>query len=203
MHIGITGGIGSGKTTICRIFENLGVPVYYADERAKRLMVDNPKLVAQIKATFGAESYTSEGVLNRVYLANIVFKDNRKLQQLNALVHPAVFEAVKKWQAKHQSAPYTLKEAALLFESGSFRSLDKIICVYAPTDLRIERVSKRDQVTAEQVRDRMDKQLSDYDKIALSDFVITNNGSKSLIRQVLSIHQQLCQLALYTASLFL
>lgn len=191
MRVGITGGIGSGKTSVCRIFELLGVPVYYADDRAKALMIERKELVQDIKKAFGEESYTAEGMLNRTHLADMVFKDNTRLQQLNALVHPVVFKDVESWQSSHRAAPYTIKEAALLFESGSFRSLDNIICVYAPTDLRIKRVMKRDQITAEQVRDRINKQLLDYDKIALADYVITNNGHQSLIQQVLHIHKEL------------
>ncbi|MEM1328183.1 MAG: dephospho-CoA kinase [Bacteroidota bacterium] len=193
IHVGITGGIGSGKTTICQIFECIGIPVYYADDRAKQLMVEDDQLRQAIRLTFGEESYAENGQLNRTYLANIVFKNPEQLRQLNALVHPAVFQDGIDWQAKHTNAPYTLKEAALLYESGSFRSLDKMICVYAPKKLRLERVMNRDSVSREVVQARMNKQMADREKMMLSNFVITNNGENALVEQVLQIHRTLTQ----------
>jgi len=189
MKIGITGGIGSGKTTVCKIFETLGIPVYYADDRAKQLMAKNEDLKAQIISHFGEATYNNEGRLNRVHLANIVFNDPDKLLLLNSLVHPAVNQDAERWHRAQKDAPYTIKEAALLFESGSFRQLDRIICVYAPKAARLQRVIQRDGVSEAQVLARMNKQMADFDKIQLSDFVITNNQKKSLIQQVLRIHQ--------------
>jgi dephospho-CoA kinase len=193
MHVGITGGIGSGKTTVCKIFESLNIPVYYADDRAKQLMIEDRKLVEAIETTFGAESYHENGQLNRAYLSGIVFKDPVKLRQLNQLVHPVVFQDGLKWQEEHKDALYTLKEAALLYESGSFRALDRMICVYAPKQIRLERVMQRDDASKKAVLARMNKQLPELDKMTLSDFVITNDGQSSLISQVLTIHRKLTQ----------
>ncbi len=188
MKVGITGGIGSGKTTVCKIFETLGIPIYYSDDRAKALMVEDLNLVHQIKALLGKDAYFENGSLNRTYIANIVFNNPKKLATLNALVHPVVIADAEIWH-KAQTAPYTIKEAALLFESGSFRSLDKTITVYAPEALRLKRVMNRDEIAIDQVQSRMNKQLSEIDKIHLADFVITNNEKALLIPQVLNIHR--------------
>lgn len=191
MKVGITGGIGSGKTTACKIFETLGIPIYYADDRAKQLMTESEELKAQIITNFGTKSYDKEGNLHRIHLANIVFKDPDKLRLLNSLVHPVVYQDAERWHAAQRGAPYTIKEAALLFESGSFRQLDKIICVYAPKAARLQRVMQRDQADEAQVLARMDKQMSDFDKMQLANFIITNNQEYSLIQQVLDIHQKI------------
>lgn len=191
MKIGITGGIGSGKTTVCKIFETLGIPIYYADDRAKQLMTESEELKRQIVEYFGVETYNEQGQLNRAHLANIVFNNPDQLLLLNSLVHPAVHRDAEQWHTAQTNVPYTIKEAALLFESGSFRQLDKIICVYAPKSARLQRVMKRDQADEEQVLARMNKQMSDIDKMQLSDFIITNNQEHSLIQQVLKIHQTL------------
>lgn len=187
LKVGITGGIGSGKTTVCRIFEVLGVPIYYADDRAKNLMVTNQKLIAQIKETFGEEAYT-EGSLNREFLAQKVFNDKIALNHLNALVHPAVFTDVKDWMQQFEDRPYVLEEAALLFESGSYKFLDKLITVYAPIEVRIHRLKLRDKATYEQITARMKHQFSDEEKMKMADFVVYNDGSHKLIPQVLAIH---------------
>ncbi len=193
LQVGITGGIGSGKTTVCRLFEVLGIPVYYADERAKQLMVEDEALVRQIRDSFGDKAYTEEGQLNRAYLADIVFSNPEKLQQLNALVHPAVGRDSRRWHEEQTDAPYTLREAALIFESGSFRQLDKVITVTAPKELRIERVMRRDQVDREAVTARMENQLPEEEKVKRADYVIYNDGRRSLIHQVWAIHQWLCE----------
>jgi dephospho-CoA kinase len=192
MKVGITGGIGSGKTTVCKIFEVLGVPVYYADDQAKQLMMTHPELIKKIKSLFGEAAYYTDGSLNRPYIAHLAFNNAHLLAQLNAAVHPIVQEDADQWHQKQQ-APYTLKEAALLFESGSFRNLNKIIAVYAPVEVRIQRVMQRDQVSKSQVMSRIEKQLSDADKIQLADFVVTNNGQSPLIPQIQHIHQRLLQ----------
>lgn len=191
LKVGITGGIGSGKTTVCKIFEQLDIPIYYADDRAKVLMVEDTQLVKEIKALLGTEAYTEDGQLNRAYVADIVFQNPDKLSQLNALVHPAVAKDGEDWQKKQQNTPYTLKEAALLYEAGSYRALDKMICVVAPQELRIERVMKRDQVDRAAVQARMDKQWPQAKKARLSDFLIYNDGNQSLILQVMRIHHRL------------
>ena len=188
LHVGITGGIGSGKTTVCKIFEVLGIPVYYADERAKWLMVNDSKLIRRLKNAFGDEVYAKDGSLNRQYLANIVFKDRAKLEILNGIVHPAVHLDGIKWNQEQQGVPFTLKEAALLFESGSYKHLDKMITVTAPEAIRIQRVVARDQTDKASVKARMDKQLPEAEKVNLSDFVINNDGTQSLILQVLDIY---------------
>ncbi|TDO24757.1 dephospho-CoA kinase [Pedobacter duraquae] len=191
LKIGITGGIGSGKTTVCRVFETLGIPVFYADTSAKEIMVKDEILVKGMKETFGAESYTEAGELNRPYISGLVFNDQRQLDQLNALVHPAVFRAFDNWLSTVPSnAPYILKEAALLFESGSYRMCDRSILVTAPLKLKLERVTGRDHTTEAQVLARMDKQLSDEQKMPMADDHITNDGSESLILQVLALHQK-------------
>jgi len=191
LKIGITGGIGSGKTTVCRIFEALGIPVYYADERAKWLMAHCAELRASITAAFGAAAYTDEGHLNRAYLADVVFNDSQQLNRLNALVHPAVGKDAAFWHAQQQDVPYTLKEAALLFESGSYQQLDRVITVFAPRELRLQRVMRRDGVSSEQVQARMARQLPEEEKINRADYVIYNDGRASLVRQVWAIHQTL------------
>ena len=193
---GITGGIGSGKSTVCKIFEKLGIPVYYADERAKYLMQHEHHLIDEIRKTFGADIYDS-GKLNRKLLAERVFNDSNKLKQLNALVHPAVFHDTEDWieEQKALKVPYVLKEAALLIESGSYKSLDKLIVVTAPLEKRIDRVIDRDNSTREEIIARINHQLPDEEKIKLADYVIENSGDlEYLNQQVLGIHDKLIRL---------
>jgi len=187
-HLGITGGIGSGKTTVCKIFETLGIPVYYADDRAKYLMSHDPVLIAGIIELFGSEAFLEPHLLNRAHIAQVAFNDKEKLNQLNALVHPAVAQDGLNWQAAQHNVPYTLKEAALLFESGSYRTLDKIIVVAAPLELRIQRVMARDEAKREEVEARISKQMPEAEKVKLADFVINNDGKSPLISQVMAIH---------------
>lgn len=191
LKIGITGGIGSGKTTVCRLFETLGVPVYYADERAKWLMVNDEALIVGIKALFGEAAYQPDGSLNRAYIAERAFHNEPLLEQLNGLVHPAVGRDSLVWFSEHQQSPYVLKEAALLFESGSYRQLDAIIVVAAPEELRIERVMRRDGVSREAVLARIRRQWPQEEKIHLADYVIHNDGQSSLIRQVWELHKRI------------
>lgn len=189
--VGITGGIGSGKSTVCRVFETLGASTYYADDRAKWLMENDVRLIADIKNLFGEEAYEN-GKLDRKYIADKAFKDESILERLNGLVHPAVGSDVKKWIAENQHAPLLLKEAALLYETGSYKSLDKTILVTAPIDIRIQRVVKRDaHRTIQDVQDIINKQMSDEEKIPLADFIIKNDGKKSIIEQVMDIHSKL------------
>lgn len=194
LKIGITGGIGSGKTTACKIFEQkYNVPIYYADDRAKWLMNNDEKLKEQLKTTFGSLVYDATGKLDRAYLADIVFNDKSKLDILNGIVHPAVFEDGAKWQAEQQAMGhrYTLKEAALLFETGSYLTLDKIIVVSAPEDLRIQRVMARDNISREEVLARINKQMPQAEKEKMADFVIVNTDMDSLYEQVEKIHKSL------------
>ena len=195
LHIGITGGIGSGKSLACRIFNLLGAPVYDADSRAKSLMTTDGILVSQIKKEFGVLSYRADGGVNREFLAEHVFNNPEKLKVLNSLVHPRVGEDFKRW-AEKQSSAYILKEAALLFEAGSNKQLDKIIVVSAPEELRIQRVLQRDKHrTAEQVMDIIRNQLKDEEKLKLADYIIINDESKPLIPQVLELHKQFLSMA--------
>ena len=193
LKVGLTGGIGSGKSVVARIFETLGIPVYYADDRAKQLMVEDSVLVAGIKAIFGEEAYLEDGSLNRVHISQRAFSDPGLLKKLEGLVHPAVFEDGNRWRQAQQKVAYTLKEAALLFESGSYKTFDKLITVTAPLELRIERVMRRDGVTREAVEARIRQQMPEEEKVRLADFVIVNDGAHGLIGQVWAIHQQLSQ----------
>ena len=195
IKIGITGGIGSGKTTVCKVFETLGIPVFYADTVAKQIMVTDRILVEEVKLAFGNESYTEAGLLNNKHIAGIVFQNQDELNKLNSLVHPAVFRAFDEWAKEiPASVPYTLKEAALLFESGSYKMCDKSILVTAPLPLKLTRVMERDQVSEEQVLARMDKQFTDEQKIKMADYFIENTEATSVILQVLELHQQFLSL---------
>jgi dephospho-CoA kinase len=199
--VGITGGIGSGKTTVCKVFEVLGIPIFYADTEAKNMMVEDELLIEAIKSTFGGESYFEEGKLNNKHIAGIVFNNEAELAKLNALVHPAVFRAFDRWEANvNPKAPYTLKEAALLFESGSYKMCDTTILVTAPTDVKINRVMQRDNSTAEQVKARMDKQMSDDEKAKMANHFIMNDEAHSIIEQVLALHKEFLNLAANTLS---
>ncbi|MXV52500.1 dephospho-CoA kinase [Pedobacter sp. HMF7647] len=184
--IGITGGIGSGKTTVCKFFEILGIPVFYADTAAKQVMDSDLLLKSGLIDAFGKDVFNHDG-LNRKHLANIVFNDKGKLQLLNSLVHPAVFRSFDAWVAG-QNAPYVLKEAALLFESGSYKACDETILVKAPLELKLKRVIKRDSISAEEVKARMDRQMSDQEKAKLSGHLIINDELNLVIPQVLSLH---------------
>lgn len=190
MQIGITGGIGSGKSLVCRIFNVLGIPVYDADSRAKSLMTTDGILVSQIKKEFGTLSFRADGGVNREYLAEHVFSNPENLKKLNQLVHPRVGEDYAHW-VKEQRTAYVLKETALLFEAKSNKALDKVIVVSAPEALRIKRVLARDKHrTEEQVKDIIRNQLMEEEKLKLADYIIVNDESRALIPQVLKLHEQ-------------
>lgn len=193
IQVGITGGIGSGKSTVCSIFERLGVPVYYADLRAKQLMEDDKTLRNEIKSNFGEEAYNNDNSLNRVYLSSLVFNNEDKLLLLNSLVHPIVQNDYKSWVSilDSKNYPYCLKEAALLVETGSFKMLDKLIVVSAPLEDRISRVMARDNASREQVLNRINAQLPEAEKIKLAHFVIYNDKIMDLMPQVTKIHLSL------------
>ncbi len=193
MRVGITGGIGSGKTTVCRFFQALGVPVYDADAEARHLMEVDPALRAGIVGLLGESAYLSDGRYNRAYVAEIVFHDSEKLAALNALVHPAVEAHSRAWHEARMAEghAYTLKEAALLVESGAYRHLDKLIVVAAPEPLRIRRVMARDGVDEPAVRARLRNQMPESTKVAMADFVVVNDGVHMLAPQVWTIHQSL------------
>jgi dephospho-CoA kinase len=189
LKIGITGGIGAGKTIATEIFALLGVPVYNADERAKYILHHNEELSRQVRQHFGEQSYV-DGKLNTVYLSKNVFSDATKLALLNSLVHPQVAKDFAQWMSL-QTAPYILKEAALLYEAGSYKDLDKIITVFSPVETRIKRVLARDpQRTEASVRDIIQKQMADEEKVKMADYVIYNDDRQMLIPQVLSLHDQ-------------
>ncbi|MEO0065903.1 MAG: hypothetical protein RI983_1229 [Bacteroidota bacterium] len=189
LRIGLTGGIGSGKSLVAQIFRTLGIPVLDADALAKKIMQEDPEVKARIVETFGSDAYQNE-ILNRAYIANIVFKDPFQLQVLNTIVHPATIAAGKEW-AKQQLAPYTIKEAALFFESGSAEGMDKIIGVYAPDALRIQRVMQRDELSRNEIINRMGNQISQSVKMKLCDYVVINDEQTLLIPQILKIHEEL------------
>lgn len=195
LKIGITGGIGTGKTTACKIFEELGIPAYYADDRARWIQHHVPELVNAIKKLFGENIY-KDGILDRALLGTIVFSDKEKLNALNDIVHPAVFKDAEHWQEEQRIAkkPYTLKEAALLYETGSYKQLDKIIVVCAPLELRIERIKKRDNISAEEIIKRIESQMPQEEKEKKADFVLINIDLESLERQVYQLHQTILSL---------
>ena len=189
MVVGLTGGIGSGKSTISKAFAALGIAVFNSDEQAKALIANNVQVKERIIAAFGEETYQN-GEYNRAYIAQIVFNNSEKLAILNGIVHPALAEYFKQW-AKEQTSPYVLKEAAILFESGSYKDCDYIITVTAPEEVRIARVMARDHCTEAQVRARMAQQWSDAQRIALSDAVIENVDLESAKEQVKRINEEL------------
>jgi len=193
--VGITGGIGSGKSTVCKLFSLLGVPVYTADDRAKWLMNHDSPLKEKILAAFGSESYLSNGELNRAYLAASVFSNPEKVAALNALVHPAVRKDFMDWVSQ-QTATYLIKEAALLFETGAAKELDCVINVSSPLRVRMARVLLRDpHRTEEQVNQIIDQQLPDEEKNERADFSIKNADNKLLLPQVIALHEQLLRKA--------
>ncbi|WP_309641692.1 dephospho-CoA kinase [Flavobacterium sp.] len=187
--IGLTGGIGSGKTTIAQYFKSLDIPVYIADEEAKKLL-DNPIIQDRIKVVFG-ETIIEKDKVSREKLASIVFQNPQKLSALNAIIHPAVKEHFQNWLTQHQNNPIVIKEAAILFESGSYQDCDKIITVVAPLETRIERVIARDKTTKDDVLNRIKNQWADEMRIAKSDFIIDNNDLSSAKLQVDKILKKL------------
>jgi dephospho-CoA kinase len=189
LKVGLTGGIGSGKSTVAKVFAILGIPVYKADDEAKRLMATHPTLIEQIKSHFSEEAYVN-GKLNKPFLSSIVFKNKEKLNLLNQLVHPFTIEDGKAWMQR-QSTPYAIKEAALIFESGSQGEFDLIIGVYAPETLRIHRTIQRDHSSKEQIRSRMDNQIKEELKMKLCDEVILNNEQELLLPQIIALHHKL------------
>jgi dephospho-CoA kinase len=193
LKIGLTGGIGSGKSTVAKVFETIGIPVYYADDAAKRLMSEDAQLREQIIALFGPEAYINN-LPDRKYIAKLVFNNKEKLQQLNAVVHPATIRDGEEWM-KRQTTPYAIKEAALIFESGTQSQLDYVIGVSAPAALRIHRAMKRDHVSREEILSRMNKQIQEIIKMRLCDFIIYNDEQQLVIPQVLDLHKKLMELA--------
>jgi dephospho-CoA kinase len=191
LRIGITGGMGAGKSTMCKIFGQLGVSIYDADSRAKFIMSNNQELKKAITENFGWDSYTRKDELNREYLAKVVFNNEEKLELLNNLVHPAVKNDYEQWAQEHRDEPYSLKEAALLFESMSYKTLHKVIVIASPIETRIERIMKRDHVKREDILKRIQNQSTDRERMNKADWVIYNDGVRSLIEQTLEVHREI------------
>jgi dephospho-CoA kinase len=195
LKIGLTGNIGSGKTTVAQVFELLGIPVFYADDEAKKVMVTDRLLIEGIKQAFGAQAYFDDGSLNRKYISGIVFNNKAELEKLNALVHPAVFRAFETFDQRHKDAPYVIREAAILFESGSYKMCDRAIMITAPLETRIARVMERDGISSAEVENREARQLSQNEKLKLANDVIINDGKQLVIPQVLALHELYLSLA--------
>jgi dephospho-CoA kinase len=193
LKIGLTGGIGSGKSTVASIFKVLGIPVYMADDATRQLMNEDAALKKAILEEFGEQSYV-DGQLNRPYLASIVFNEPARLDKLNALTHPVTIRHAREWMSRQQ-ASYVIKEAALIFESGSAENLDYVIGVYAPRTIRIKRVMDRDGVAREEVIKRMNRQIDEELKMKLCDFVLVNDEQQLLIPQVLALDEKFRTLA--------
>ena len=191
LRIGLTGGIGSGKTTVAHIFEVLGMPVYYADDAAKRLMNEDAHLKQQLIQQFGEESYI-QGKLNRAYLSSVVFSNTEKTSLINSIIHPTTIADAAAWMLQQQAA-YALKEAALIFEAGAEKNLDLVVGVSAPLAIRLQRVMKRDAIDEAAVLARMQKQMNEEEKMGRCDFVVLNDEETLLIPQVIAIHEQLLQ----------
>ncbi|MDR1172771.1 MAG: dephospho-CoA kinase [Bacteroidales bacterium] len=188
LKVGITGGIGSGKTSACTVFETLGIPVYYADTQAKQLMDTDPGLKASLQGYFGSSIYC-DGRLDRRRMAEIIFNDKTALEKVNNWVHPAVARDFESW-CTWQTSPYVLEEAAIIFESNTAHRFDRIILVTAPDAIRIERVCARDHITQEAVRKRMANQWPEKKKISLADYII-HNGNTLVTPQIMEIHRKL------------
>lgn len=189
MKLGITGGIGSGKTSVCRVFGILGIPAFFADPEAQFLMNSEDYIIRGINDIAGKDMYP-EGVLNRVELAGLIFNNPEKLKRVNSLVHPAVFERFRNW-AENQTSPYVILEAAILFESGGAGHVDRIATVTAPLEERISRLTAGNKLTREQVAERIRHQMDDEERISLSDYVINNSENEMIIPVILDIHEDI------------
>lgn len=195
--IGITGGIGSGKSTVCRIFETLGIPVYDADTQAKKIMITDMAVKCQIRELIGKDAYYRNGKLNKDYVSSKIFSNKSLLQGISQIVHPAVNNDSLRWMEQHKlnkMIPYVIKEAALLIESGNYKALDKLIVVTCPEGIRIQRVIDRDKLTYEEVKRKVDSQIAESEKLRFADFIIVNDGTMSIIQQVRTIHIQLTKI---------
>jgi len=193
MLIGLTGGLGSGKTTVAKVFETLGIPVFYADEVSKQITDTEPVVKKQLKAAFGTDLYKNDK-LDRAALAKLIFTNKEAIKIVNSIIHPAVAKAFMDW-ANHQKTPYVLQEAAILFETGGYKRFDKMVLVSAPKELRIERIKARNNWSLIEIEQRMANQWEESQKIPLADFVILNDGSKPLLPQILAIHENLVRIS--------
>ncbi|MBL7895078.1 MAG: dephospho-CoA kinase [Bacteroidia bacterium] len=190
MIVGLTGGIGTGKSTVGKLFQVLGVPVYNSDDRAKELYF-LPEVKEKVTALLGNEAYHADGSLNRAYISQKIFSDSSLLSKINGIIHPAVEEDFTSFKEEYKTHKYIIKETALLFETGLYKKVDKIILVMAPLEERLKRVMQRDKSSREDVLKRISHQMPDEEKQPISDFVIDNNETEGLIPQVLAIHQKL------------
>ncbi len=191
LQIGVTGGIGSGKSIVCQVFRALGIPVYEADERAKWLTEHDPILKADIRRVLGPNAYTPLGHYNRAWVASQVFTDPALLAALNAVIHPRVFTDTAAWVNEQADKPYVLKEAALMNAAGSGNSLDKVIVVQAPLALRIERIRKRDPHRSEaEISNIIDRQISDAERLQMADYVIENDEQQLVLPQIIRLHEE-------------
>ena len=195
LRIGITGGIGSGKSTVCSVFRTLGIPIYVADDEAKKIMATDRKVKTQLVNAFGKETFDKNDELNRKYLSGIVFDNKEQLKILNSIVHPALWQHIIDWNLERQQENhlYTLQEAAILFEGGGNKFMDGVILVFADQEERIIRTMKRDRCSREEVLARMSKQMPEEEKKKLADYVIHNNSGDEVIPQVLELHERLKQ----------
>jgi dephospho-CoA kinase len=189
LKLGVTGGIGSGKTSVCRVFNALGIPFFSADPEAKKIMDNDKSIIHHINSIAGRDLYAN-GSLDRMALANLIFNDNSLLKKVDSLVHPVVFEHFRKWETD-QDAPYVIFEAAILFESGASKLVDRIATVVAPVEERVERVIRRNKLSREQVMDRIRNQMDDDSRIKMSDYVIYNSENDMIIPAILKIHEDL------------
>ncbi|MEO6282784.1 MAG: dephospho-CoA kinase [Dyadobacter sp.] len=190
LQIGVTGGIGSGKSMVCQVFACLEIPVYYADSRAKWLTNHDSGIREKVTALLGNEAYDSEGLYNTSFVASVVFKDAELLNSLNAIIHPVVMRDTQLWVAHHANSPYVLKEAAIMKAAGQGNALDYVIMVESPEDLRVKRILQRDNRSEPEIRAIMKRQVSDEVRKEIADFMITNDETSALIPQVLQLHQR-------------
>lgn len=187
--IGITGGIGSGKSMVCRLFECLDIPVYYADSRAKWLTNNDPEIREKVIALLGPESYNAEGRYDTRFVASSVFKNEALLKELNAIIHPVVLRDTKDWVSQHAGMPYVLKEAAIMAKAGHSNSVDYVVVVEAPVGLRIQRILQRDNRTEQEIRAIIERQVSDESRREIADYIVNNDDASELIPQVLHLHE--------------
>lgn len=190
IKVGITGGIGSGKSTVCKIFKLLGVPVFEADTEAKNLMDSNKEIMSELINLFGSEIYMKDGGVDRKKLADIIFNDDIQLKKVNKIIHPFVRNTFINW-IKNQNSAYIIHEAAILFESGFYKMMDFNILISAPEEMRIERVVRRDKISPERVKERIQKQWTDEEKRRLTDVEIKNDNSALIIPQIIEIDKRL------------
>ncbi|MCF2503041.1 dephospho-CoA kinase [Dyadobacter sp. CY107] len=188
LQIGITGGIGSGKSVVCKLFSCLGIPVYNADSRAKWLTNHNQQIINRVVALLGRDSYDAEGRYNTSYVSSLVFNNDDLLKKLNAIIHPVVMQDTADWVQNHATSPYVVKEAAIMNKAGDRNSLDYVVVVEAPLELRVSRILQRDKRSEDEIRAIVKRQVSDEDRKKVADFLINNDEESALIPQVLKLH---------------